>query len=172
MKKANSRQASFYILATVLSIVSILLANSLWKGSLHVYAMMELSTSIIALVIGSMSLVLYCSRPASIYLLTSAGFFSIAFFDGYYSIYFTKLVAENRILTQLPWSWILSQSFLATIICLSYLHWKYKKLTPENNSLMVIYLNCLTVIFAGIIAINFAPLPSAYYPELFFKRPC
>lgn len=147
-----------------------------WSGSKETHTLMELLATILALFVGILALIRYYTKKNNTFLFLGAGFIGTAFLDGYHTIItstyfevFLPSVPEALI----PWSWSVSRFFLATIIFISWIVWKREKALGRREiiSERAVYIGVGLFAFTSSLFFSLFPLPSAYYPELYFGRP-
>ncbi len=168
------KKVFFYIVTAILPILLYpLLRGFEWQGSTTLHTVMETVATLLALFVGTLSLIhYYTNKKDQLYLFIGTGFFGTAFLDGYHTVvtsaFFFDIfpsVPESLI----PWSWIASRLFLSVFFFWSYAHFKYANNNPINEKKLYIVISLITLMTFLFFA--FTPLPIAYYPELFFHRP-
>ncbi len=167
---------AYILTATILIISYPLLRSSNWQGSTQIHTLMEAIATMLALSVGSMSLLRFYSKKNNTFLFIGSGFLGTAFLDGYHAIVTSTFFAANfpSIPSHLiPWSWIASRIFLSFLMFISYLAWKRENKLNEDGRILegYVYLFVGTLTILSFIFFAFVPLPRAYYPELLFGRP-
>jgi len=137
---------------------------------------MEVVATLLAFVTGAMALIRYYSKLNRIYLYVGVGFLGTGFLDGYHGIvtssFFAPLMPSN-LPHLIPWSWVASRLFLSVLLCLSLFAGRKGDglKAVETDKDRMIYLGSAAFTVFCFLFFAFAPLPSAYYPDLFFHRP-
>ena len=136
-----------------------------WVGNVYIHSLHEMAAVMLALGVAVISLVRFHSRKSDTYLLIGSAFLGVAFLDGYHAVQASDLVTTGP-----PWSWLASRLFLAV-----FLWWSAptRRWMPNEARLdeRRVYLLVGAVTLACFAFFTFAPLPSAYFPELALHRP-
>ncbi len=150
--------------------------NLTWQGNSQIHTLMELTATVLALMVGIMALIRHYARKDSTLLLIGAGFLGTAFLDGFHTVVtstFFDYLSPSPPPSLIPWSWNASRIFLSMLMLLSYLAWRKeekKGVSGKTNEIRVyVTISLSTVAFFFFFII--VPLPRAYYPGLFFGRP-
>ncbi|MCK5719636.1 MAG: GAF domain-containing protein, partial [Thiomargarita sp.] len=176
MDKQNKKILTYILLFVGLFIGYFILRDSTWIGSKQLHTIMEVISSLLALLIGIMALLHFYSKKNSTFLFIGAGFLGTSFLDTYHAIVtstFFDLYFPSPPDSLIPWSWVAARLFLSVLLWFSYLAWVQEQ---KLGKTMVISEKAVYIISA-LLAITcffffaFVPLPRAYYPELFFSRP-
>lgn len=172
-KHYNSR---LYILVAVILLAITLLINPDWRSEADFHTLMELAATLLALIIGIISLIRYFTENDDVFLFIGVGFLGTAFLDGYHAIVtnisFIDLYPSIPSVL-IPWSWNASRTFLSILMFLSYWVWA----RPQSESIRTLLNHKRLIVFLSLLLISiflffiYAPLPSAYYPDSFFGRP-
>lgn len=183
MKKqvCKRRLISYWATAVLLLLSYFFLYNINWQGSVHLHALMELASGIVALIVGLMALVRFFSQTSlqinNTFLIIGTGFIGTASLEIYHavvtSILFVGSVSKN-IPALVSWSWFSSRLLLSIIILASYLVWRYEnsaeaisdKLQPKTI-ISTITLTTIVIFLFFVVT----PLPVAFYPDLFLAHP-
>ena len=92
--KASQRVISYWVLAIGLVLIYVLIRDSGWQGDKQLHTLMEITATILALIIGIMSLVHYYTNKNLVFLMIGVGFLGTGFLDGYHAVvtssYFAK----------------------------------------------------------------------------------
>jgi len=147
-----------------------------WQGSAALHTTMEVVATLLASIVGVIALLRYYARRETGILFVGAGFLGTAFLDGYHALVtsaFIRPMMPSELPALIPWSWIASRQFLAVFLALSCFVWLWerKRQNSFNIDPRLVYLFTAAVAAASFLFFAFAPLPRAYYPELFFHRP-
>jgi PAS domain S-box-containing protein len=138
---------------------------------------MEAVSTLLALVVGLLALVLYYNRKDTAILFVGVGFLGAAFLDGYHAIvtatYFSPFMPSGS-QSLIPWSWVASRLYLSILMVLSYQYSRTSMQTrqvshPINEKKVYFYAATFTLLCFLFFA--FVQLPQAYYAETFFHRP-
>lgn len=175
MSIVQSRILSYLLLATVLASLLVNHGSS-WLGSSSLHSSMESVATVLALIIGTMSLVRYYTIKKILFLYIGVGFLGTGVLDLYHTIVTTeyvKSIMPSEILALSPWSWaasgqVLSISMLLSI-CLTQRTTGRVASWYVSDKIVYICAGFLTLLCFSFF--SFSPLPKTYYPELFFHRP-
>ena len=170
------RMLSYWLTAILLTGSYFLLRGSNWLGSVQLHTLMEVVATLLALMIGAMALVRFYSKKNNTFLILGAGFIGTAFLDGYHalvtSIWFKSFLPSN-LDSLIPWSWVASRLFLSVLLWASYLLWKKETRSGQECAVKekTVFSFVLLATLSSFVFFIITPLPSAYYPDLFFSRP-
>lgn len=87
-----------------------------WRGSVHLHTLMEALATVLALMVGLMSLAQYAALRAPLFLYLAVAFLGTALLDGYHAVITAEPMigrlppAHERLV---PWSWLASRIYLA-----------------------------------------------------------
>lgn len=157
------------------------LYGATWTGGNQLHTVMEVTATTLAAVVGVMALTRYYSQKDTIVLIVGVGFIGAACLDGYHAIVTSQFFAPylpSDLPMLIPWSWIASRQFLGIMMCLSWVA-VCRDLRTDAGEVNIdrrrrerlTYLLAFTLTIASFAFFAFAPLPRAYFPELFFHRP-
>ncbi|MCZ6802877.1 MAG: ATP-binding protein [Proteobacteria bacterium] len=174
--KASQRIISYWVLAIGLTLSYVLFRDSGWQGDKQLHTLMEIAATILALIIGIMSLVHYYTSKNLVFLMIGVGFLGTGFLDGYHTVvtssYFAKYF-PSTLPSLIPWSWVASRLFLSLCLWLSYKAWQ-NEAQLKKSGLMTdkqVFISGGIMTLVSFLFFAFVPLPRAYYPELVFHRP-
>jgi PAS domain S-box-containing protein len=147
-----------------------------WEGNGELHTIMEVGATILAAMVGALALIRFYSKKNSTYLFLGAGFIGTALLDGYHAIVTSSFFHEiypSPPESLIPWSWNASRTFLAVLMCLSWLAWRRERDHGEQGRVSEFRVYAATGIMAlaSFCFFAFFPLPRAYYPEFIFGRP-
>lgn len=155
---------------------SVVLQQSVWRGSTQLHTLMELTATLVALFTGAVALVRYFSKRSNTYLFVGVGFVGTAFLDGYHAVVTSTFFGElfpSPPPSLIPWSWNASRVFLSMLMVLTW--WTARREARLGGqgriSEKVIFYGVAILTLASFSFFAFVPLPPAYYPNLFFGRP-
>jgi len=151
-----------------------------YHGNRELHTVMEVVATLLAFIVGVLSLVRYYSKKNNTYLLLATGFMGTALLDGYHAVVTSDMLdylMPSPPESLSPWSWNASRIFLAILMTMTWLasrrEAKYGISGRIRESLVYTVVAGLTV--ASFCFFAFVPLPRAYYPEMFpemfFGRP-
>ena len=154
----------------------VLLRDSTWRGNVELHTLMEVVTTLLALMVGVVGLIRFYVKKLNIFLFIGAGFLGTAFLDGYHAVATSNWFRENfpsPLPSLIPWSWFASRIFLAVFLCFSWYFWRRGKTWGERGRVneQTVYLFAALFALSTLFFFAFVPLPRAYYPELVFHRP-
>lgn len=173
---ARRRKAMYGMLGLGLVVAPLTLHGVEWQGSAHLHTVMEALSTQLALGVGILALVRYYSKKDNTLLLIGVGFLGTAFLDGFHAVVTSEMfrpLMPSDLPSLIPWSWVASRIFLSVAIFLSWAAWRQEIKRGDrwrlNTRTVYLFATLFTLGSFGFFA--FAPLPPAYYPELFFHRP-
>jgi len=147
-----------------------------WKSSSQIHTLLETIATTLAAIVGTLALVRYYSRTENIYLFVGIGFLGAGLLDAHHAITtsdYLQFQMLNGLSSLIPWSWIASRQFLAVLLFLSWAFWLkgryFNKEIPIRPA--TLYGGACVFIASCFLLFAFAPLPQAFYPNLFFSRP-
>ncbi len=172
----RQRQTTYWIVGITLTAGLMLGQDIGWRGSAQLHTLMETIATLLAWIAGAMALVRYYSKKESVFLFIGAGFLGTGFLDGFHAIvtssYFRPMMPSD-LPALIPWSWVASRQFLSLLMVFSWLAWAREERlgTAGRIAERTVYVGTAVFTLASFLFFVFAPLPTAYYPELFFRRP-
>lgn len=174
--KINCRIGNYFFLFFFLCIFYLFATNFQWQGSEKLHTVIEIFSTGIAFAVGILALRLYNRNKDYTLLIIGAGFVGTACLDGYHALVTSapfKHLLPSELALLIPWSWLASRLFLSVVLFSSWWAWRSQKLTGISAQLKkrVIFIATATLTVVCFLFFSFVPLPTAYYPELFFHRP-
>jgi len=166
-----TRLHSFIFLTLFLMGLFVVMNAISWTGSVASHGLLEISSAILAFVIGAMALVNYYSRANKKYLLMGYGFIAISFLDGYAAIQTTTWVANTELGLMISWSWFVSKTFLALLLIASCILFKKRIVANFNITSKPVAAVAFTGLLLSLLFLHQVSLPEAYYPEYLIHRP-
>lgn len=167
---------SYWIVGGALAIGYAMMRGSDWQGSAQLHTLMEGIATLLALMVGVMSLVRFYSKQNNTFLFIGTGFLGTSLFDGYHAIVTSSFFAPylpSDLPSLIPWSWVASRLFLSILLSFSWVAWTREQRLGEAGriSQRMVYLITGLLIVVSFLFFALAPLPRAYYPEFGFHRP-
>ncbi|MBF0184473.1 MAG: response regulator [Magnetococcales bacterium] len=149
-------------------------AHLSWVSSNQWHTIMEAVATTLALLVGIMALLHYYANRSNLYLLIGSGFFGTAILDCYHTLVTSERFIQTMpsgYTTLIPWSWLSSRLFLATVCWLCW--WLCLRLEREKKLLRphIVYLYTGLFLLANLLFFIFVPLPPAHFPDYFINRP-
>ena len=176
-KTKQLRKIWIYVtIAAVITVLGIALQPMAWKGTAELHTLMELTATLLALIVGVVALIRFYAKKQNTYLFVGIGFFGTAFLDGYHAIvtssFFSKYLPSGLV-TLIPWSWNASRTFLAALMVVSCWAWRREQRLGTVGQIPERFVYGLvgSLTLVSFLFFTLVPLPRAYYPELFFGRP-
>lgn len=176
LKTTRRRTATYWIVGIGLMLGLQLGSDSSWRSSADLHTVMEVAATLLALVVGAMSLGRYYSKEESVFLFIGAGFLGTGFLDGYHTIVtstYLKPLMHSSPASLIPWSWIASRLFLSIFMVLSWYFWVRGQRLGGGGHIpeRAVYWGTAAFTLTIFLIFAFTPLPPAIYPDLFFHRP-
>jgi PAS domain S-box-containing protein len=172
---ASSRRRGYVALCVILGVACAMLIEGSWHGSSYLHTLIELTATVLALVVGVLALVRHYSKKDSTFLFLATGFIGAGLLDGYHA--FVSSAAFFKYFPSpppslVPWSGFASRLFLSVLLFLSWIFWRRESgrqccRVPER----LVYLTVGVWTLACFLVFAFAPLPIAYEPLPVFHRP-
>jgi hypothetical protein len=147
-----------------------------WRGSAQLHTMLELSATLLALVVGILALVRFYSKKDNTFLFIGTGFVGAGLLDGYHT------VVSSPVFTQyfpspppslIPWSGFASRLFLSVLLWLSWaLCTREEKMGASGRvpeSLVYALVGIWTLACFSFFVL--VPLPVGYRAGPVFQRP-
>lgn len=79
-----------------------------WQGSFQLHTLMEVTSTILAAVVGAIALIRYYCKKETFFLLIGVGFIGTAFLDGYHGFVTSEFFSAHMpsaLPSLSPWSW-------------------------------------------------------------------
>ncbi len=149
---ARRRIITYFSLFILLLISYFLLRDSTWQGSKQLHTLMETAATILALLVGVISLIRFYTKKESIFLFVGTGFLGTSLLDAYHTIVtstFFDMFFPSPPSHLIPWSWIASRLFLSIALLLSWINWYWEdknKIISKNKELSIYGLSGLLVL--------------------------
>lgn len=175
-KTVTTRVATYLITAIAFTVLYISIRGNTWKGGAELHTIMEVISTLLALMVASMAMVRYYTKKEIIFLLIGMGFVGTALLDGYHAIvtstYFRPFMPSD-IIKLIPWSWVASRQFLSIMMVVAVYAWYREEKYGVKGRIqeITVYIFSGTFTFVCFVFFAFAPLPRAHYPEIIFHRP-
>lgn len=167
--------ASSWAIVLFLAVSPFLLVFLRPEGSIALHTNMETAATILALVVGLTALARYRAAPDFFTLMLGAGFLGAAFLDGYHAVVSTAAISPylpSSMPALVPWSWVASRFFLGVLVLASCVMARRAAGKPVSRSAQRgVFLSVAGMAVFSFLFFAFAPLPRAYYPELWIHRP-
>lgn len=155
----------------IVAVVSVLTGASLqtidWEGSRELHSVVESVATVLALVVGVLSLVRFYANGSVIHLWAGAGFIGTGLLDGSHAVltstWFAKF-ASSASDSLIPWSWNASRIFLSGILVLSCRAQARQDQQPDAATIApkIVYIAILLLTVLCFLFFAFAPLPAGY----------
>ena len=87
-----------------------------WKSNLYFHTNLEIISTLIALIVGSLALVRFYTKKSALFLMVGIGFIGTGVLDGYHTLVTSISFKEQMPLDiqhLIPWSWLASRTFTA-----------------------------------------------------------
>jgi len=175
--KGQERVIIYCFFALGLVILELLLLDSQWKSDALFHTILESIAAVLAILVGTVALIRFYSRPSNIFLFLGGGFLGTAFLDAYHAVVTSSWIYSylpSIPATLIPWSWIASRLFLAIMLFVGFLAYLKEKKQGEEGLINpgAVYLWTTLFTLMCFVVFAFVPLPQAYWPEWhFFHRP-
>lgn len=166
----------FIFIFVIAILIYFVLDSTQWETTAEFHTLIESSTTLLALVAGSLAMVRYYSKKDIIYIFVGVGFIGAGAFDGYHAFVtssFFKPYMPSDLVDLIPWSWLASRQYISIVMLVLAIltRPKVQRATTFRLSDLHIFLIAISLTIASFILFAIMPLPQAHYPELFFHRP-
>ncbi len=168
-----------YIGISILLFIGFLIARNItWQGNKTLHTLMEVIATFLALMVGILALVRFYTERTNTFLFIGSGFLGTAFLDGYHAVVTSAFFDDyfpSPPDSLIPWSWVASRTFLSLLMVLSW--WASTHEKAKNSQIQsqitewIVFSGMGAATLFSFLFFAFYPLPTAYYPELFFVRP-
>jgi len=165
-----------YGLVGAAAIAAYVLASGVdWHGSAIGHTVMEVSSGLLAIVVGSIAIIRYYARREAMFMYIGLGFLGAGAFDSYQaaaSIEALSFVRASGVEAVFGWSWLASRQFLALFMMLGWLSWLREERHGSPERISDRLLMTFAGLFVGIslLVFGFVPLPQLYFPDLILPR--
>ncbi len=175
-KKATLRTASYFGTFLFLLLAYLLCRRSSWHGSTQEHTLVELASTLLTLVGGTLALVRYYSRKDNTFLFIGTGFIGTGLLDGYHAIVTSSFFSEyfpSPPQSLIPWSWLASRFFLSVLLWLSSILCRREQRLGDRGKIResVIYAGVFAWLAACTLTFALVPLPVAYGHLFLVHRP-
>ena len=172
---ARWRVTSYWLLLALLIGGSVWLRTSPGTSGPQLHTTIEVASTVVAFIVGSLALVRFYSRKQATFLFLGTGFLATGLLDGYHTLISSELFSGREGASQpdiSAWTWTASRVFLSLFLFVSLLAWRQEAREDRTRA----HEKSVYLTAAILTAVNFAffallPLRQAYYSELFFSRP-
>jgi PAS domain S-box-containing protein len=176
--RSAERATVYWILFLLLVGGAFLLANDpLWKTNTSVHTMMESIATVLALMIGALSLVRFYSRKQATFLFIGTGFIGAGLLDFNHALITSQWMIETRgelnAADLFAWSWISERVFLSLYLYVSLLAWRQEIREGEASTIHEgsVFGTALVLTLINLFFFEYVPLTRAYFPALPVSRP-
>ena len=173
--QARGRATAYWLILLLLAAGSLALRGSSWTSGAELHTTLEMAATVVAFIVGALSMVRFYSRRQATFLFLGTGFLATGLLDGYHTLISSELFSGREGAAQpdvAAWTWTASRVFLSLFLFVSLLAWRQESREDGGN----VHEKSVYITAAVLTALNFAffallPLREAYNPELFFPRP-
>jgi PAS domain S-box-containing protein len=147
-----------------------------WLGTAQLHTMLELSATLLAVLIGILALVRFYSKKDNTFLFIGTGFLGTGLLDGYHALVSSPAFRQyfpSPPPSLIPWSGFASRLFLAVLLWLSWALWKREEELGASGRVPESLVYALVGIWTLACFFFFAlvPLPVGYQAGPVFQRP-
>jgi signal transduction histidine kinase len=173
---AARRRAIYGATFALLFLAYPFLRRSTWQGSAQLHTLIELATTLLALIVGILALARFYSKKDNTFLFIATGFIGTGFLDGYHAIVSSPVFKQyfpSPPPSLIPWSGFASRLFLSVLLWLSWVLWRREARLGESGRVPEsrVYLIVTLWMLACFSLFAFVPLPVGYEPVPIFHRP-
>jgi diguanylate cyclase (GGDEF)-like protein/PAS domain S-box-containing protein len=174
---ASRRQFVYVALSVVLAAAGTPIGHWTGTGDPWLHTVIEAVSTLLALMVGALSLIRYYARNSLSYLILGTAFLGTGILNGFHTVVTSPLCAHCtsssfRDLT--PWSGIISVTFLSLMMCGRLFAGGYERAHSAGHILVrdqTVYVAVCAGILVSCAFCLFIPLPPGYYPDSPIHRP-
>jgi signal transduction histidine kinase len=177
IRKTTRRRVFLYFTVAFAMILFFFLMRKLgWQGSHQTHTIMEVIATILALIVGSFSLVHYYSNKDTLFLFLGAAYIGTGVLDGYHAIITSSWVVDlvrSSLSHVVPWSWNASRFFLGFMMTIAWISYRRENIFGKKGAFSeaFIYLGTGLIALGFFIFFFYYPLPEAYSLNSIVGRP-
>jgi len=157
----HKRLITYITVSVFLLVGGVLLRDLEWQGSQGLHTLMESLATLLAFIVGAMSLVRFLSLREEKFLYIGAGFIGTAFLDLYHTLVTTTYLQDlmpTDYPNLVPWSWMASRLFLSILLCFSSFI-LYKKNNKDGAAPVTVFLLTGLATIVCFLLFSITPLP-------------
>jgi signal transduction histidine kinase/DNA-binding response OmpR family regulator len=162
-------------LSATLVLGGIIVHTQTWSGNAELHTLIEMSSALLALTAGAMSLVRYYAKKSSSFLLLGSGFLGAGLLDAYHGL-ITSSFFVGRTPSALsgltPWSGAVPRIFLSLLLCMTLIVTaKRRTKSGDRISESLVYAMVGAGAVASFVFFAFVTVKPGYYPNVVLPRP-
>ena len=176
--RGSERATIYAILSLVLLGGSFLLRNNLvWETSSEFHTLMEGIATVLAFMIGALSLVRFYSRKQATFLFIGTGFIGAGLLDLNHALLTTAWLVDARSVVNpndlFAWSWTAERVFLSLYLAVSLLAWRQEVKAEDNEQIGEgsVFGTALVLTLINLFFFEYVPLNQATFLALPISRP-
>lgn len=175
--RSAERQTVYWILLLLLLGGALLIRdNPGYRSDTQVHTLVEALATLLAFIIGGLSLVRFYSRKQATFLLIGTGFLGAGLLDLNHTLITTDLLSARPGADPedlFAWSWTSERVFLSLFLFVSLLAWRQEVRGGKGEAVHEgsIYATALVLTLVNLFFFEWVPLTRAHYPDLLLSRP-
>jgi len=174
--RSRERVAVFWALLLLMLGGAFVVRGTPWHSSSSVHTLMESVATVMAAIVGALSLVRFYSRKQATFLFIGTGFLGAALLDLNHVLLTSEyfLVKEGLEAEDLfAWSWTAERVYLSLFLFVSLLAWRQELKEGEGEAVHEgsVYGTALVLTLVNLVFFEWVPLSRAHFAGLPFTRP-
>lgn len=163
----KQRRTIYSLVALTLLILAFSLRNDSFRSSVQSHTLMELTSTILALFVGTLALVRFYAKRNGTFLFIGVGFIATGIFDFYHttvtSTFFLNIFPSAPS-SLIAWSWLASNTFLSCFLLLGALAGRFddKFWNTSPGKETYVYITTFGLAVACVLVFTYSALPLAY----------
>ena len=173
----GERAVVYGVLVVVLLFGMIALRNDIaYESSEAVHTLMETVATVLAFMVGGLSLVRFYSRKQATFLFIGTGFLGAALLDFNHTLLTSTALVNARDVFKpdlFAWTWIAERTFLSLFLVSSLLAWRQEMREGEGEAVHEgsVYATALAMTVTTLFFFEWVPLTGAHFPARALTRP-
>jgi signal transduction histidine kinase/CheY-like chemotaxis protein len=169
------RVLQYSLLAAFLVLGAFAVHSENWRGNPELHTLLEMSSALLALTAGVMSLVRYYAKKSSAFLLLGSCFLGTGILDAYHGLITSSFLqghTPSALSGLTPWSGAVPRIFLSLLLCVTLLD--SRKARQRNGNALresLVYTAVGLWAVASFVFFSFVTVKPAYYSNFVFHRP-
>ncbi len=177
-RRGSQRATVYWIIFLLLLGGSVLLHNTPWRTGPNVHTLMESVATVLAFIVGALSLVRFYSRKQATFLFIGTGFLGASLLDLNHAIITSSyFILKEGIHAEdlFAWSWTSERVFLSLFLFMSLLAWRQESRATEGEGEPIhegsVYITAIILTLVNLLFFEWVPLRGAHVTGFPVSRP-